>query len=68
MSYTASDLLSVDEAAAYHGVDPRTIRRAIRLGQLAAVRKSRFYLVRFDVLTRWNRSPAGRPSSRQATA
>jgi excisionase family DNA binding protein len=45
--------LNLDEAASLVGLKPPTLRRAIRLGQLAYSRPGRAYLVRPTDVTTW---------------
>jgi excisionase family DNA binding protein len=55
----ASDLpkqrpfLNLDEAAAFVGLKPPTLRRAIRQGKLVYAKPGRAYLVRPDDVTGW---------------
>ena len=50
---TTRPFLNLDEAAALVGLKPPTLRRAIRLGQLAYARPGRAYLVRPADVTAW---------------
>jgi excisionase family DNA binding protein len=58
------EFMTVHEAAAALGVDPRTIQRRITHGEMAAQRIGHFYVIRASEIERWKpigKRKGGRP-------
>ena len=55
---TALHFLSIDQVATRWGVHPRTVRRMVKSGRLAAVQVGRQYRVSLDVLRQFEQSRA----------